>query len=105
MTFPNSPPKEFLLDMLMSLHLLKNLMSNSAIEKALIEDTRGNHPWLAALFKAKLKGTGSVPTDSSGKTHKGRPWILTTASPLRRDHSPSFSPSAPILAETSVVVV
>ena len=44
MTFPNSPPKEFLLDMLMSLHLLKNLMSNSAIEKALIEDTRGNHP-------------------------------------------------------------
>ena len=44
MTFPNSPPKEFLLDMLMSLRLLKNLMSNSAIEKALIEDTRGNHP-------------------------------------------------------------
>ena len=32
------------LDMLMSLCLLKNLMSNSAIEKALIEDTRGNHP-------------------------------------------------------------
>lgn len=71
MTFPF--PKEFLLDMLMSLRLLKNLMSNSAIEKALTGDTLGNHPLLAVLFKVKPKGTDSVPTDSSGKTYKGRP--------------------------------
>lgn len=96
MTFPF--PKEFLLDMLMSLRLLKNLMSNSAIEKALTGDTLGNHPLLAVLFKVKPKGTDSVPTDSSGKTYKGRP--------LHPDHSLCLSPpNSPILAETSVVVV
>ena len=58
-------------------------------------DTLGNHPWLAVSFKVKLKGTDSVPTDSSGKTHKGRPWISSQPLPSIWTFPPVFLPQHP----------